>query len=96
MADATEWPRARLWPGLACENVTQAAAADVLRAALRVLDALGVGVVLHCHDEILLESPEQAAEAGRRILMETMQRAPEWAAGLPLKAEAKIMLRYGK
>ncbi len=30
-ADATEWPRARLWRGLACENVTQAAAHDLLR-----------------------------------------------------------------
>lgn len=95
-ADAAEWPRARLWPGLACENVTQAAAADVLRAALRVLDASGLAVVLHCHDEILLESPEQDAEACRHILMDTMQRAPEWAAGLPLKAEAKITARYGK
>lgn len=95
-ADAAEWPRARLWPGLACENVTQAAANDVLRAALRVLDALGLAVVLHCHDEILLEAPEQDAEAGRRILMETMQRAPKWAADLPLKVEAKITARYGK
>ena len=95
-SDAAEWPRARLWPGLACENVTQAAANDVLRAALRILDALGMGIVATVHDEILLESPEQDAEACRRILMDTMQRAPEWAAGLPLKAEAKITARYGK
>jgi len=27
-ADAKEWPRARLWRGLACENITQACAGD--------------------------------------------------------------------
>jgi DNA polymerase len=40
-ADAKEWPRARLWRGLACENVTQATANDILRYALRSLDAEG-------------------------------------------------------
>ena len=51
-ADAKEWPRARLWRGLACENVTQATAHDLLREALRRLD----DVVLHVHDEIVLET----------------------------------------
>jgi DNA polymerase len=50
-ADAKEWPRARLWKGLACENITQAAANDVLRASLATLD----NVVLHVHDEIVVE-----------------------------------------
>jgi len=34
-ADAKEWPRARLWKGLACENITQATANDLLRHSLR-------------------------------------------------------------
>jgi hypothetical protein len=42
-ADAKEWPRARLWKGLACENITQATANDLLRHSLRQLD----DVVLH-------------------------------------------------
>jgi DNA polymerase bacteriophage-type len=50
-ADATEWPRARLWKGLACENITQATANDLLRHALRQLD----DVVLHVHDEVVLK-----------------------------------------
>jgi hypothetical protein len=44
-ADATEWPRARLWRGLACENVTQAAAHDLLRHSLRRLDEMGLEVM---------------------------------------------------
>jgi len=85
-ADAKEWPRARLWKGLACENITQAVANDVLRYALRQLD----NVVLHVHDEIVLE------EGDPDLLRRVMCTSPPWAAGLPLKAEVKQMFRYGK
>ena len=87
--DAKEWPRARLWKGLACENVTQAVANDLLRHALRQLD----DVVLHVHDEIVLETADpEAAENLKRV----MCTAPEWADGLPLNAEVETMKRYGK
>ncbi len=89
-ADAKEWPRGRLWRGLACENVTQAVANDLLRHALRQMDE----VVLHVHDEIVLEAkhPEEAAER----LVAVMCTPPSWAKGLPLAAEVAIMDRYGK
>jgi DNA polymerase len=91
-ADAKEWPRARLWRGLACENITQAVANDLLRYALRQLD----DVVLHIHDEIVLEVPEADAEAAAARLVKVMCEPPPWAAGLPLNAEVAIMERYGK
>ena len=89
-ADAKEWPRARLWKGLACENITQATANDLLRYALRQLD----DVVLHVHDEIVLETdrPEEMAVELERV----MCTPPAWAEGLPLGAEVAIMSRYGK
>ncbi len=87
--DAKEWPRARLWKGLACENVTQAVANDLLRHALRQLD----DVVLHVHDEIVLETADpNAAEELKRV----MCTSPAWADGLPLNAEVETMKRYGK
>jgi DNA polymerase len=89
-ADATEWPRARLWGGLACENVTQASAHDILRAALRQCD----GVVAHVHDEIVIETAEP--EKAKAELERIMVTPPDWAVGLPLAVEAKIMARYGK
>jgi len=93
-ADAKEWPRARLWRGLACENVTQATANDILRYALRSLDAEGFEPVLHVHDEIVLETADPVAAE------EAMQRAmctpPAWAVGLPLGIETTTMTRYGK
>jgi len=87
-ADATEWPRARLWRGLAVENVTQAVANDILRHALRRLK----DVVLHIHDEIVVECVDDRAAEVERVMCEP----PAWAAGLPLAAEVKIMSRYGK
>jgi len=93
-ADAKEWPRARLWKGLACENVTQATAHDLLRHALRQLEAEGHDVVLHVHDEVVVETndPEAAQAAMQRI----MCSPPAWAAGIPLNIEAAVMSRYGK
>ena len=95
-ADAKEWPRARLWKGLACENITQATAADILRHALRQLDDIGLETVLHCHDEILLECPTESAEKSKDILAKIMCTSPSWCDSLPLGAEASVMARYGK
>jgi DNA polymerase len=91
-ADAKEWPRGRLWRGLACENVTQATAHDLLREALRRLD----NVVLTVHDEIVLEVDSDKAEAAKQNLIRVMCTPPVWAEGLPLDVEATIMGRYGK
>jgi DNA polymerase len=95
-ADAKEWPRARLWRGLACENITQAIANDLLRHALRRLAEEGFDVVLHVHDEIVLETDASAAEDAAAALVRIMCTPPLWAAGLPLNAEVAIMQRYGK
>ena len=93
-ADAKEWPRARLWRGLACENVTQATAHDLLRYSMRQLEAEGHDIVLTVHDEIVVETndPEAAQAAMQRI----MCSPPAWAAGIPLNIEAAVMNRYGK
>ena len=91
-ADAKEWPRGRLWRGLACENVTQSTAADILRHALRRLD--GYGVVLHVHDEIVVETPEP--DRIQTLMTDVMTTAPAWAQGLPLAIKLEIMTRYAK
>ena len=91
-ADATEWPRARLWRGLAVENVTQATANDLLRVALRRIP----DVVLHVHDEVVVECAEEEGERVAAEVERVMCEPPEWAVGLPLGAEVKIMTRYGK
>lgn len=87
---ATEWPRARLWRGLACENICQAVANDILRESLRQVD----NVVLHVHDELVVETDQP--EAVTLELDKIMCTPPAWATGLPLAVEIKTMQRYGK
>lgn len=76
---------------LVVHNCTQAVAADLLREALLDCEDAGLRVVLHVHDEIIVED---AARAGQ--LREIMLRQPTWAEGLPLAAEAGCGERYGK
>jgi DNA polymerase len=89
-ADATEWPRARLWRGLACENVVQATANDILRHSLRQLD----GVIAHVHDEIVVECPVDQADYVSKMMFDVMCSPPDWATGLPLNAEGVTTKRY--
>jgi len=85
---ATEWPRARLWSGLAAENVCQAVANDLLRHSLRQVE----DVVLTVHDEIVIETASPDVDALRQV----MCTPPAWASGLPLAVDIKVMSRYGK
>lgn len=91
-ADAKEWPRARLWPGLAAENVCQATANDLLRHTLRELP----NVVLHVHDEVVVEARADTIMEAEAEVERVMTTPPAWAKGLPLAVEVKMMTRYGK
>ena len=95
-ADAKEWPRGRLWKGLACENVVQATAHDVLRHALRRLDEKGFQTIAHIHDEIIVECAEDEAQDVARAVRQIMVEAPAWGQGLPLAVDGKIRNRFGK
>ena len=91
-ADAKEWPRARLYRSVLLENIVQATAHDILRGALRQLD----GVVLHAHDEIVIECEASTADAALANLCKVLTTPPDWCKTLPLEVDAKIMTRYGK
>jgi len=96
-SDDIEWPMWKLWPGLAIENLTQGAANDLLRYALRELDDLYYRIVLHVHDEIVLEVPDAEVEQASKDIVEIMTTPPEWAKGLPLEVPAPdILTRYFK
>jgi len=95
-ADEKEWPRHTLYGGLIAENFTQGTAGSLLKHALRELDDACAPVVLHVHDEVIMEVPERDAESWAELLQNVMETPPEWAEGLPLKAEPKAMTRYGK
>ena len=76
-----------------CENLTQAVANDLLRHSLRQVKD---GVVLHVHDEIVVECPKAEADSVVENMRSVMCTPPEWAPDLPLAVEIKVMDRYGK
>lgn len=77
------------------ENVTQAAACDLLCEALIRLDRAGYKTVLTVHDEAITEAPDTKdySFANMERLMAT---TPEWAKGLPLVAAGYESYRYRK
>ena len=93
-ADAKEWPRAHLYGGLLTENCVQAIANDMLRSSLRECDKEELDVILHIHDEIVVESDNSVRDIER--LKYIMTRPPQWCKNLPLEVDIKTINRYGK
>jgi DNA polymerase len=91
-ADAKEWPRGRLWHGLACENNTQAVANDLLRHALRKLPNV-VGTV---HDEIILEVPDDQVGMFKKVIEDVMTTGPSWGQDIPLAVKVNVGKRFIK
>jgi DNA polymerase bacteriophage-type len=87
------WPRARLWGGLAVENATQAACADLLRTVV----AGGLPTMIgHVHDECISESAMAKASACAREQEKRMLSLPAWADGFPVAVETDISERFRK
>jgi hypothetical protein len=83
-------PRHRfaIWDGGAgrariVSNCTQAISRDLLCHAMQQLEAAGCRIVMHIHDEVVIEAPKemQVDEVGR-----LMSIVPSWADGLMLSA----------
>jgi DNA polymerase len=92
--------RAKLWRGVFAENATQAAAADLLRAAVTRIEtnpALAfMPIRMTTHDEIVVEVDEARAEEAKAFLRQEMLTLPDWAAGLPLQSEERVHRWYTK
>lgn len=91
---AKQWVREPLSHVKLSENATQATCRDLLVNAMFNVTEAGYDVVMHIHDEIVAEIDE-----GKGNLAEfesLMTKLPEWAKGLPLKAEGWIGKRYRK
>lgn len=90
----TTWPRVQLYGGLLAENATQGFCASLLRAAVRHLDGAGWPVVMHTHDEVLVEVGEDEIDDAKAALQEAMltNRWPD----LPLAAEPEHGYSYDK
>ena len=86
----------RLWGGLLAENISQALARDIFADMLLRIDAKGINVIFHVHDEFVIEAEESEADNVLKQVIESMSKAPGWIPDIPLAAEGKILERYEK
>jgi DNA polymerase len=89
-----KWDRAKTHGGKLAENVTQAICRDLLKDGMVRLEAAGYPVVLHVHDEAVVEVPigSLSLEEGLRV----MSIVPAWANGMPISATGWVGRRYRK
>ena len=84
--ETKRWGEAETYGGKLVENVTQAVARDCLADAMLRVTAAGYKIVMHVHDEMIVDVPNEDTEAAKRIT-QIMSEAPDWAPGLPLRGE---------
>lgn len=94
--DTKRWGRQETYGGKLVENVVQAIARDCLAVNIMRVQAKGYNIVMHIHDEMVVEVPEKdAADAFRRI-SDCMGTAVPWAPELPLRGDGYITRHYKK
>lgn len=85
------WERVETYGGKLVENIVQAIARDCLAIAIENLEAQGLHVVFHIHDEVVIDTP---AWANEDTMLETvtkiMTKPIPWAQALPLNADGWV------
>lgn len=76
------------------ENIVQATARDILALSMLRLHEAGFEIVMHIHDEAVLEVPLGTSSVEEVCAI--MGEAPKWAAGLPLRADGYECAFYKK
>jgi len=86
----------RLWGGLVAENASQALARDIFSDMLLRVDKAGYNIVMHVHDEMVVEADATEAEEVLHNVIKIMSEPPEWISDIPVAAEGSIQTRYEK
>lgn len=81
------WREDDTYGGKLAENITQAVARDLLVHAMENLEAAGYKIVLHVHDEVVIEAPDTDPDATMSEIDRIMGTGPSWSEGLPLGAD---------
>lgn len=86
-----KWKRVETYGGKLVENCVQAIARDCLADTIERLEAAGLPVVFHIHDEVVIDvEPWADEEAMLQTVVEIMRRPIPWAPGLPLNADGWV------
>lgn len=94
VGESKKWMRIETYGPKLVENIVQATARDLLAQAMLRLRNQGFDIVMHIHDEAVLEVPEGVS--GVEEICQIMSDQPDWAAGLPLRADGYECVFYKK
>ena len=86
----------KLWGGKIAENVVQAVARDFICDVMLRAEEAGYPVLLHIHDEIVVQVPKVQMTEAEQFLLESLRIPPGWLPDLPLDAESWNAKRYGR
>ncbi len=89
-----KWEVIPTYGGKLTENVVQAIARDCLAESLVRLANAGYQVVMHIHDEVVLDVPQERADL--EAVTTLMGQPIPWAPGLPLRADGFVTEFYRK
>lgn len=89
-----KWGRTFTYGGKLVENIVQAIARDCLGEAMLRFDDQKYRIVMHVHDEVVIEIPENQGDL--KTVCEVMGCPIEWAPGLPLPAAGFETMFYKK
>lgn len=78
-----KWDKIESYGGKFVENIVQAIARDILAEAMMRLEKKGFNIVMHIHDEVVIESDSSSIEEVNEI----MSIVPSWTPGLILDAD---------
>ena len=89
--DKNKWGRIETYGGKLVENVVQAIARDCLAQAIEHLEAAGLPVVFHIHDEVVIDTAAfDTSDAMLDKVVKIMSTPIPWAEGLPLGADGWV------
>lgn len=93
ISGAKKWERLESYGAKFVENIVQATARDILAEAMLRLNTSGFDIVMHIHDEAVIEAaPETSLDEICRVMGQT----PAWADGLILRADGYVCDFYRK
>ena len=81
-----QWGETETYGGKLVENVTQAVARDCLAIAMQRVTVMGYEIVMHVHDEMIVDVPLEDKDA-LALINKAMGDPIGWAPGLPLKGD---------
>lgn len=93
IGEQKKWMRLESYDPKFVENIVQATARDILAEAMLRLENAGHRIVMHIHDEVVIEAPP---DTELNDICAVMNKTPSWASELLLRADGYVCDFYKK